>query len=622
LVNYSDATIYLATGEGNFSGPDKDGVGVLKSTDGGATWTVQAVPSKADSCQAGRHRVRRVRIDRSGANGQSVWIAADGGVYHTANGGTTWSLVTGLPYAGAPSTAAYPGGCWVEYATDFAVGPAGANGAPILFAVFGRPQNATCAPTASDARKNNGVYRSADGGATWQKITIPGQNNWTTNGNVGRIAALLAPSNPKHMYVLVAKANNDAANNFQSLGIWSTLDDTAPAVNWIAGSTTEYTNGQGWYDLAGAVDPTNENRMMVGGLDNYLSTNGAATLTKVSGWSAGDTTWAHADHHHAVWLDAATYLDANDGGLNIGTINGASVTWTHANVGGLATLQFYGLGQSATSPYRLNAGLQDNGHAYFDGTQWIASYGGDGGFACTDQDNDSNAYEEYVYGAIRKSDDGGVTWPTTGCMGTYGGCATCQTGAVCVPDQHSAFIVNFMLDVHNQNVMYAGTNVLYRNSSARTAGKVWERIGTGVGGSGDFVGGSTAATAYISAVHTPKAAPVGGLVTPVTQTIYVGTSNGRVWKTTDGGATWTDLTKAPLPVLDAQNGRYVTWIDTDPTNANNVIVTYSGWNASAPAAPGHVFRSADGGQTWSDISGALPDEPFNAVAVSPNDGEN
>src|SRR5437763_9206783 len=175
LVNYSDATIYLATGEGNFSGPDKDGVGVLKSTDGGTTWIVQAVPFNTDSFQPGRHRIRRLRIDRSVANGQSVWIAADGGVYHTANGGTTWSLVTGLPYAGAPSTAAYPGGCWVEYATDFAVGPAGANGAPILFAVFGRPQNETCEPTASGASKNNGVYRTADGGENGHKVPDTGQ---------------------------------------------------------------------------------------------------------------------------------------------------------------------------------------------------------------------------------------------------------------------------------------------------------------------------------------------------------------------------------------------------------------------------------------------------------------
>lgn len=619
LTNYSDATIYVGTGEGNFSGPDKDGVGVLKSTDGGATWTVQTIPWSTDAISPGRHRIRRLRIDRNVPNAQSVWIAADGGVYHTANGGTTWSLVTGLPYAGAPATAAYPGGCWVDYATDFAVGPLGSNGKAILFAVFGRHQNAACAATPTDARKNNGVYRSTDGGVTWQKITIPGQNGWTSNANVGRIAMLVAPSNPKHIYLLVAKGNNDPTDNYKALGVWSTLDATAPTVTWIAGSTTEFTNGQGWYDLTGGVDPTNENKLMVGGLDNYLSTDGAKTLTKVSGWSAGDTSWAHADHHHALWVDGSTYYDANDGGLNIGTINGTTVTWTHANGGGLATLQFYGLGQSATNPYRINAGLQDNGHAYLDGNSWVASYGGDGGFACTDQEDDQHAYEEYVYGAIRHSADGGSTWPTQDCMQSFGACPpTCQIGNVCVPDQHMAFVTNFILDAHNSNVMYAGTNVLYRNPSARTAGKAWQRLSP-LGG--DFVNGSSAATAYVSIIHTPKASSVDTTLN-VSNVIYIGTSTGRIWKTTDAGLTWTDLTKAPLPVLDSLNGRFVTWIDTDPTNANNVIVTYSGWNAATPASPGHVFRSTDGGVTWTDISGALPDEPFNSVAVSPNDKEN
>ena len=615
-VNYSDATIYVATGEGNFSQPDKDGVGVLKSTDGGRTWVVQPLPFQTDAVNVpGQHRTRRIRVDTTIPGAQSVWVAGDGGMYHTADGGATWKLVTSLPYAGAPASAAYPGTCAVEYATDINIGPVNATtGKATLFATFGRFRDATCATPPESSRQNNGVYRSIDGGATWTKISLAANGFPATPGNVGRMHAFLAPSNPKHMYVLIAKADD-----YTSLGIFSTLDATASPVQWIAGSTTEFTNGQGWYNLTGAVDPTNENRIMVGGLDNYLSVDGGKTLTKKSGWSVGDTTWAHADHHHAIWVDANTYYDANDGGLNIGHIDGANVTWTHANVGAMSTLQFYGIGQSATSPYRLNAGLQDNGHAYYDGSKWVATYGGDGGYAAVDQDDDSHAYEEYVYGSIRKSDDGGDTWPATGCMQTFGACTGCL--GACVPDLHTAFIANFSLDANNQNVMYVGTNVLYRNSSARTAGKVWERIAP-TDGSLDFVKGSTAASAYISIIHSAKGGGVAGLLTKTSKVLYVGTSTGRVWKTADGGLTWTDLTKAPLPVISDTAGRYLTWIDTDPTNANHVILTYSGWNPSTPQRPGHVFRSTDGGATWTDISGALPDEPFNTVAVNPNTGEN
>ena len=615
-VNYSDATIYVMTGEGNFSQPDKDGVGVLKSTDGGRNWTLQALPFQTDAIGvAGQHRGRRIRVDTTIPGAQSVWVAGDGGMYHTADGGATWKLVTSLPYAGAPASAAYPGGCWVEYATDINIGPVNAStGKATLFATFARHRDATCVSPSSNSRQNTGVYRSVDGGATWTRISQAANGFPATPGVVGRMHSFLAPSNPKHMYVVIARSDD-----YKSLGIFSTLDATATPVQWIAGSTTEFTNGQGWYNLTGAVDPTNENRIMVGGLDNYLSVDGGKTLTKKSGWSAGDTTWAHADHHHAVWVDANTYYDANDGGLNIGHIDGTNVSWTHANGGSLSTLQFYGLGQSATSPYRINAGLQDNGHAYLDGENWVATYGGDGGFAVVDQDNDNHAYEEYVYGSIRKSDDGGDTWPAAGCMQTFGACTGCL--GACVPDLHTAFIANFSLDANNQNVMYVGTNVLYRNSSARTAGKVWERIAP-TDGSVDFVKGSTASSAYVSIVHSAKAGGTTDVLTKVSKVVYLGTSTGRVWKTSDGGLTWVDLTRAPLPVISDTAGRFVTWIDTDPTNANNVMVTYSGWNPSTPQRPGHVFRSVDGGITWTDISGALPDEPFNTIAVNPNPGEN
>jgi hypothetical protein len=542
-------------------------------------------------------------------------------VYHTADGGTTWSLITGLPYTGAPAGSAYPGGCWSEYATDFAVGPADAQtGQPTLIAVFGRVSDAACANPTTGSRRNNGIYRSVDGGATWVKIGASGANGFPAiPGTVGRIALLLAPSNPKHAYALIE--NNSNGN---SLGIFTTQDITAATVAWAAGSTTNYASAQGWYDMTGSVDPTNENRLMVGGLDNYLSTDGGATLTKVSGWSATDATWSHADHHHAIFVDANTYYDANDGGFFIGTLNGSSVTWAHKNAGSLSTLQFYGLGQSATAPYKINAGLQDNGHAYLDGTRWRETYGGDGGFSCVDQTSDLNAYEEYVYGAIRHSGDGGNSWPLQDCMGSFGTtnpCGpNCNLVTACVPDNHTAFIAWYTLDVHNQSVMYVGSNWLYRNLLAPQAGKVWQRITTD-GVNGDFVSGAASSRAYISHIHIPQASPVDS-VTGFSQVIYVGTSTGRIWKTTNGGLAWADLTKAPLPVDSTTTGRFLTSIDTDPADANKVVVSYSGWsNTTLTVMPGHVFRSLDGGASWADISGALPDEPFNSVAVNPNTGE-
>jgi hypothetical protein len=624
LVNYSDATIYVGTGEGNFSGPDKDGVGVLKSSDGGKSWTIQPLPWRTDAVGfAGAHRIRRLVIDRNVANAQSIWAAADGGVYHTADGGTHWALVTGLPFAGAPEGAPFPGGCWNEYATDFAVDTTDrVAGNSTLFAAFGRPQDSACATTPADARKNNGLYRSVDGGASWQKITLSGANGFAAiPGNLGRVTLLAARSNPKHLYALLQDASS--ANFGKNLGIYTTADATAGTVQWTAANaTTNYTNGQGWYDMTGSVHPTDENRLIVGGLDNYISTDGGTTLTKISGWSAGDNTWAHADHHHAVWVDDSTYFDASDGGFYIGTISGTTATWTPRNGDRLATLQFYGLSQSKTKPYQINAGLQDNGHAFFDGTAWKEAYGGDGGFAATDHDDDSNAYEEYVYAGIRHSSDGGRSFALQSCMQGHGipPCTGCGVGTICNPDSHTAFIAHFILDAHNQNVMYVGSNYLYRNLNPRAGTPTWTRIASD-GVNGDFVKAAASSRAYLSYIHTPLASPADP-TTGQSKIIYLGTSTGRIWKSADGGSTWTDLTKAPLPFVDDITGRVLTSIATDPADAGKVLVTYSGFTGSTvPARPGHVFRSLDGGSTWTDISGALPDEPFNTVAINPNPGE-
>src|SRR5439155_24934712 len=112
--------IYVGTGEGNTSFDTIDGMGVLKSVNGGASWTLQTLPwanPDYNTSARFRHSLRRVMIDRNVANGQSVWAAGDGGVYYTTDGGTTWILVTALPYTGKPAV----GGCWPEAASDLVI---------------------------------------------------------------------------------------------------------------------------------------------------------------------------------------------------------------------------------------------------------------------------------------------------------------------------------------------------------------------------------------------------------------------------------------------------------------------------------------------------------------------
>lgn len=597
-VNLSDAILYVGTGEGNTSFDTVDGAGVLKSVDGGASWTLQPLPwANPDYATSGRfrHSIRRVLIDRNVANGQSVWAAADGGVYRTTNGGSTWTLVTGLPYTGKPGV----GGCWPEVATDLVVD---SSVSPARFYVaYGMRANGSavaalsCTGVANDSnfRKNNGIYRSLDGGATWTDISRGATQTGfpALPGNVGRISLLSAPSDRKQAYALIQCATNGASacanGNYSSLGIFRTADLTATPVVWTAGSTTNYVNNQGWYDMTGSVDPTNPAKVLLQGFDVYLSTNNLASFTTKSG--------PHVDHHFSVYYNANTVFVASDGGIWKGAVNNTVITWTPLNGGGLSTLQFYGIGQDPVIANKMHGGLQDNGEAYTAGTgTWSSSAGGDGGMSATDQSNGNYAYEEYVYAAISRSTNGGSSYAT--CIQNFGGVSGCGGS---IPDGQCAFIAPFVLDANNQATMYAGCKFVYRNTNARST-STWTAI------SPDLVGTTYD---YINNVHS---APNNG----VAGTIWAATLNGKVWVTTNGGTNWTDTTKNPLPGSAILPARAATWVATDPRNGAKALVAFSGWSG-ATAAPGHLFRTLDGGATWTDITGQLPDEPFYAIAVDP-----
>ena len=196
-----------------------------------------------------------------------------------------------------------------------------------LYVAFGARSNASgfaelsCTGVANDVayRKNNGIYRSTDIGATWSPITGAGTGFPATPGRVGRITLLPAPSDPKQMFVLISCAKNGArtcANGqFASLGIFRTADVTAGSVSWVAGSTTNFCANQGWYDLTGAVDPTNPTKLLVGGLDAYLSTNSGASITRKSDWTGSGTAYLHADQHHMVYANARR-SSSPDGGCS------------------------------------------------------------------------------------------------------------------------------------------------------------------------------------------------------------------------------------------------------------------------------------------------------------------
>ncbi|HSP07937.1 MAG TPA: putative Ig domain-containing protein, partial [Acidobacteriota bacterium] len=601
-ANLTDAILYVGTGEGNTSGDSVDGAGVLKSTDGGGTWVLQTLPWANPDQQTGprwRHSIRKIRIDSNVPNAQSVWVAGDGGVYHTTDGGANWSLVTELPYTGKPLV----GGCWPELATDFVIDDT--VNPSILYAAFGARSNSSsypqlsCTGVANDPtyRRNNGIYRSMDGGANWIPIST-GQFP-AIPGNVGRITLMQAPSDKKQVYALISCVNNTTTcpygPQYSSLGIYHTADASAANVTWSLGSTTNFCASQGWYDLTGAVDPTDPAKLFVAGLDVYLSINSGGAIAQKSHWTGSGTDLVHADQHYIFYANPTTVFISCDGGIYKGVISRSNVSWSNLNSGGLSTLQFYGIAQHPSTANRIHAGLQDNGEAYTaTGATWFETYGGDGGFSATDQSNGNNAYEEYVYAAIARSVNGGASGWT--CIQSFGGCSGCGG---CVPDNQCAFIAPMELDANNQRGLYTGSKFVYRNSNA-PASSTWTKI------SPDLVG---TAYDYILNIHSAPNHGSPGI-------LWATTLNGKVWVTTNSGSTWTDTTEPPLPNNPVLPNRAATWIVTHPQDGEQAIVVFSGWNGSGDQ-PGHVFRTPDGGVSWEDISGALPDEPVFTVTVDP-----
>jgi hypothetical protein len=545
--------IYAGTGEGNNSIDLIGGVGIYKSSDGGATWALLSLP--AWTYGQPYHNVRRIVVDPR--DSQKVYAAVDGGLLYSTDAGGTWTKTTCGAAAGT------------TIGTDVVLDSVtpGAGLPSLVYVAFGYHH----------ASVANGIYRSAGGGAgPWTTISASG--NGFPTANVGRITLVQAPSDKKRMYALI-----QSTATYQSLGIYYCADATAATPAWtLKNSSTQYCSSQCWYDMHGCVDPANAAKLVVGGLDDYISTNSGATLTQVSCWYCSGTTFSHADHHFLFMPDSTTLYDANDGGFFIGTVSGTSVSWVNKNAG-LNTLQFYGLAQHPSDATLYQGGLQDNGQAYYDGASWNEVAGGDGGWSQWDQANPLYAYEEYVYANISRNSNMQGTPSDWTCITNFGGCTSCDG---CNPDNRTSFIAPFALDPNNPNTMYTGTYRLYANNNVR-AGTTWTNPNTA-----DLTNGGSA---YIKFIHAAKNNGVSG-------TIYVGTSDGKVQVTSNSGVNWTDRSVG-LP------GSRVLSITTDPANANKVLVALSGWDGN------RVYRSTDGGATWTNISGALPQIPADSVAL-------
>ena len=535
--NNSDI-IYVGTGEENFAIDSYYGAGILKSTDAGATWTNIVGPFL-------HAYIGGMAVNPS--NSQVLLCSSDTGIWRSADGATTWTNV--LKGAG----------------TAVLFDPT--NG-QIAFAALGSPFGAF----------ENGVYKSIDGGQTWQSLRGSGANSLPIT-DVGRISLSIAPSSPSTLFAAVHNYSDGSL-----LDIFKTTDGGSLWNPTHAPDICSAT-GQCWYDMTLRVNPTNADVVFAGGQTSIIRTiDGGATWVDVTSSGFNQQQFIHPDFHDLQYTpDGGTLYIANDGGMYSTTdITNAVVNWTELN-DTLSITQFYpGV---AIHPSNINmalAGTQDNGLQRYNGNpSWDYVNCGDGGYSAIDRIVPAIGYTACVSGDIMdKTPDGGNTW------------IPAQYGIN--PRDRAQFVAPMGIDPSNSRTLYFGT---YRIWQTHDGAGSWFSI------SPDLTAGNGAT---ITAVSVAPSDP---------NIVYAGTSDGKVQVTNNAlagtNASWIDRTVGLA-------ARTLTSIAVDPIDSGTAYATYSGFLNSTVKPSKHVFKTTDGGAQWTDISGNLPDLPVNSLAVDPD----
>ena len=519
--------LIAGTGEGNQSGDSFYGDGVLASTDGGNTWTLQ----NPGGVFTGRH-IQQVAIDPSNSNHQ--FAATDGGLYVTTDGGTTWAKPTDASYLTVDGS---------------------------ISAVVIDPSNSLNVYIGGGSQT---VAKSTDGGVTWAAantgISAPLAPSLT--------ALAIAPSSPSTLYASVGSLNPVGLyKTTNGGGLWSKLtsapDYTGQAYSYGSGSAE-----QGWYDNVLAVDPTNANHLIAGGIALVATTDGGTTWTNVNGQAffGGGTNMLHPDHHALVFAPDGSVWVGDDGGVYHYTPSTGAVA--NAN-GNLNITQFY-FGFNVVGGSLL-AGSQDNASEETSSSTvapWTGIFGGDGGPSAITSNDTSVRFIEA---------DQNLYVTTDGFATTLANITPAVTLGLFTPP---AIVVPNTTTPAQPTVFYGATD-LYRTTDPTDSPPVWTNVTLTGGVSGD-----------VSAITASPTDP---------QVIYVGFTSGIIEVSTDGGVTFTPLAVPITPET------FVTGLSVNPTNAKEITASFSYSDTrSSPGLP-HVqqytYSASPGLGTWTDITG-------------------
>jgi len=643
LADGEGKTIYLGTGEANSSRTSYAGTGMFKSSDGGKTWTAIGLTDT--------HHIGRVLVDPR--DPKVVYVAAVGhlytenaerGVFKTEDGGEHWTKVLfGDDRTGAIDLVQDPSRPDVLYAATW--------------------ERARTAANFLESGPGSGIWKSTDSGRTWKRLS----GGLPTGATVGRIGLAVAASKPDTVYAIldnqalqpdteifdeeappgeltprrlrkldaesfarlddaaVARflrrydfpralkaarlkkdvkarkifvadlvaflqdANRDLfENNLISTEVYRSDDGGATWHRTHEGRLDKVFYSYGYYFATIAVDPTDREYVYIQGMPMLASRDGGRT------WKGLGNRGVHVDYH-AMWIDPKSprrLVIGNDGGLNVSYDGGE--TWTKIN--NLPVGQFTTLALDNSDPYNILGGLQDNGvlrgpstykFGKSDPEAWKSIYGGDGSCVVVDPKDANVVYTALQFGiAARlnlKTGERAPIWPRPELSATKKE----------KPLRYN-WVTPFLLSPHSRDILYYGANKLYRSFDR---GETWKAISADL--TSDREQGDVPFGTITTIAESPKAFGV----------LWVGTDEGKVWGTRDGGVTWTDLSRG------LAKDRWVTRVVAGSFEEGTVYVSQNGYR-NDEFAP-YVFRSTDYGKTWQALAAGLPNEPVNTVREDP-----
>lgn len=640
-VNWKTKTIWVGTGEVNSSRSSYAGIGIFRSVNNGKTWDYLGLPES--------QHIGKIILHPTDNN--IAWVAALGhlyspnkgrGIYKTTDGGKSWKHTLYID----ENTGA----------VDMEINPK--NPDELYASMWYKTRSAY---NFEESGRTSGIYKSTNGGENWELISKEG-SGFPSGEGVGRIGLAISQQNPNIVYAVVdnnfhqpdtALRKTDSTRyvlrNFKELTKeqFAALDDkkltsfissprngipakytTAsikesvangkfpPTIIWDflfdgnmalfetpiigcelyrsddAGKSWKITNTKplnlystyGYYFGKVCVSPMNDNKLVLTGVGVELSIDGGKTFKSI------DRENVHSDHH-VIWMDPkkdSHIINGNDGGCNISYDNGDH--WFKANTPAVG--QFYNIAYDMAKPYNVFGGLQDNGTWFGSSTtrenyNWFESgenpfkgiNGGDGMQVQVDLRDNKTVYSGSQFGAYTRQN-----------LDTKERKSVRPSRDLGEAPLRYNWQTPILLSKHNQDIFYYGTNKFHRS----------------------FSKGDSTATMSADLTTNPKQGDVPfGTSSTISESplrfglIYVGTDDGNIQVTKDGGYTW-DLVTKKLP-----KGLYVSRVTASGFKEGRVYASLNGYR-NDNFLP-YLYVSNDYGNSWVQIGKDLPNEPINVI---------